>query len=249
MDYLVYAYLQQGRDREAEAVARDLASPSGPQSVPPVVRYNEMAIPARLVLERGRWAEAAALPLPGADLEPEFAAIPRFARALGAARAGRPAEAAAELAVLTALEAQLRERGDTHWPVVIGAQRRAVEAWIARARGRTGDAVRLAREAAELDESVEKHPVTPGPLLPARELQGDLLLELGRTREAQTAYEANLVREPRRARSLFGAARAAERASDRAAARRHYSALAELMSGADAGRAEADAARAFLGGR
>lgn len=107
----------------------------------------------------------------------------------------------------------------------------------------------LAEEGAALEETVQKHPVTPGPLLPARELQGDLLMELGRAAEAQRAYEATLVREPNRARALFGAAGAAERAGDAASARRHYAQLLEVMRAADAGRHEVQAARAFLARR
>jgi tetratricopeptide (TPR) repeat protein len=107
----------------------------------------------------------------------------------------------------------------------------------------------LAGQGAELEETVEKHPVTPGPLLPARELEGDLLMELGRPADALRSYERTLVREPRRARALFGAARAAERSGDRSAARAHYEQLSQLMEGADAARAEARIAREFLARR
>lgn len=109
-------------------------------------------------------------------------------------------------------------------------------------------ALRLAREGAELEETVEKHPVTPGPLLPARELEADLLLELGRPADALRSYEKTLEREPRRARALYGAARAAEAANDRETARRRYAELLEVMSKADADRPEVRAARAYLGG-
>jgi tetratricopeptide (TPR) repeat protein len=132
---------------------------------------------------------------------------------------------------------------------LVEAQRLAASAWTARAAGDDASALRLAREAATLEETVEKHPVTPGPLLPARELEGDLLLDLGRHAEALQSYEKTLEREPNRARALAGAARSAELAKNRDAARKHYAALAKLMDRADADRAEARAAKAFVSGR
>jgi tetratricopeptide (TPR) repeat protein len=128
----------------------------------------------------------------------------------------------------------------------VEAQRLAASAWVARAEGRNDDAVHLARQGAELEETVEKHPVTPGPLLPARELEADLLMELGRPADALRSYEMTLVREPRRARALFGAARAAEKSGNTSAARSHYEQLSRLMERADASRAEARIAKEFL---
>jgi hypothetical protein len=244
MDYLVYAYLQQGRDRAADSVVQGLNTLSSRDGYAPIVRYNHFAMPARLVLERGDWAGAAALPVPQEQVGPEFLAIPRFARGIGAARAGQTAAARLEAAELMRLEEALRARGDSYWTVIVGAQRRSVEAWVAHAEGRHDEALRLAAEAAGQEESVEKHAVTPGPLLPARELQGDILLVHGRAAEAQAAYEANLRREPNRARSLYGAAVAAERAGNRPAANAHYASLARVMARADGERAEIAAARA-----
>ncbi|HST62942.1 MAG TPA: hypothetical protein VLK84_29815, partial [Longimicrobium sp.] len=199
-------------------------------------------------LERGAWSDAAGLRvLPTAA--PHVQAITRFARALGAARGGQPAAAREEVAALATLRDSLAGRRESYWATIVGAQRLAAEAWLARAEGDDARALRLAEEAAALEETVEKHPVTPGPLLPARELQADLLMELGRAAEAQRAYEATLVREPNRARALFGAAGAAERAGDAASARRHYAQLLEVMRAADDGRREVQAARAFLARR
>jgi tetratricopeptide (TPR) repeat protein len=106
--------------------------------------------------------------------------------------------------------------------------------------------LRLAKQGAELEQTVEKHPVTPGPLLPARELEGDLLTALGRHAEALRSYEMTLEREPRRARALFGAARAAEKSGNHAVARARYEELSRLMDRADPSRTEAAAARAYL---
>ena len=243
-DYLVYAYLQQGRDAEAERVIRR-AVQNTDRFYSSILGYNYAAMPARFVLERGRWAEAAALPLsPGAP--PHVEAITRFARGVGAARAGQAAAARAEVAALAALADSLAARRETYWATIVGAQRLAAEAWLARAEGDDERALRLAGEAAALEETVEKHPVTPGPLLPARELEGDLLMELGRAADARRAYEATLRREPNRARALFGAARAAEVAGDAPAARAHYQHLLEVMRAADPGRAEVQLARAYV---
>jgi tetratricopeptide (TPR) repeat protein len=243
-DYLVYAYLQQGRDAEAERVVRR-AVQNTDRFYSSILGYNYAAMPARLVLERGRWADAAALPVQ-AGAPPHVEAITRFARAVGAARDGRAQAARAEVEALGGLRQALAGRGETYWATIVGAQRLAAEAWLAQAEGDAERAVRLAGEAAALEETVEKHPVTPGPLLPARELQGDLLLQLGRAAEARQAYEATLRREPNRARALFGAARAAELAGDGPAARGHYQQLLEVMRAADAERAEVRLARAYV---
>jgi tetratricopeptide (TPR) repeat protein len=203
---------------------------------------------ARYALERSDWAAAAAIPVP-AKSAPFVEAVARFARAVGAARGGRPAQARADAAALGDLRDTLKARGDSYWSTIVEAQRLAAAAWMARGEGRNTEARRLARAGAELEETVEKHPVTPGPLLPARELEGDLLLELGRPADALRSYERTLAREPHRARALFGAARAAERAGKRQVARAHYEELARLMERADPTRPEARAARAFVARR
>jgi hypothetical protein len=127
----------------------------------------------------------------------------------------------------------------------VNAQRLAAEAWVARASRDDQTAVRLATEAADLEATYEKHPVTPGPLLPAAELLGDLLVELGRPAEARAAYARTLTTEPGRARALFGAARAAEAAGDAAAAGGYYGELLTLLAGADAERPDLVAARSW----
>jgi tetratricopeptide (TPR) repeat protein len=243
-DYMVYAYLQQGRDKEAwTVVARTKAAAD--RFYGAILGYNAAAMQARFALERSAWADAAALPTP-AKSAPFVEAVTRFARAIGAARSGNRAQAGAEVEALDVLRDSLNARKDTYWATIVEAQRLAASAWIARADGRYDVAVRLAREAAELEESVEKHPVTPGPLLPARELEGDLLLELGRPGEALRSYEMTLAREPRRARALFGAARAAEKSGNRAAAKQRYGELVALMDRADPSRNEVRVAKAFL---
>jgi hypothetical protein len=243
-DYMVYAYLQQGRDAEAWGViarAREMAN----RYYGAILGYNAAAMPARYALERSAWKEAEQIPLVS-KAAPFVEAIPRFARAIGAARSANATQANDEIAALAALRDSLKAHNDTYWATIVEAQRLAASAWVARAQGKNDEALRLARQGAELEETVEKHPVTPGPLLPARELEGDLLMELGRPADALRSYDMTLAREPRRARAIFGAARAAEKSGDMAAARARYEELSRLMARADASRAEASIAREFL---
>jgi tetratricopeptide (TPR) repeat protein len=247
LDYLMYAYLQEGRDIEAKHVLDEAAAATAVFPTNSLTNdYALAAIPARYALERGRWADATRLTLRRAPAWPAAEAITHFARAIGAARAGQIPLAAAEIARLDTLRQLLQQSGDRYWATVVDAQRLAATAWLARAQGRNEDAASLAQVAADVEESVEKHPVTPGPLLPARELLGDLLLDLGRPADALRAYEKTLEREPNRARALAGAARAAELANDDAAARKHYAALLKLMDRADATRPEVEQARRYL---
>ncbi len=243
LDYMVYAYLQEGRDDEAaKVVGRAVRATAIYEQG--VAEYNLAAMPARLALERDRWEEAAALSLPH-EAPPHVEAITRFARAVGAARSGHPEAAGGDLARLAELVAALRQKDDAYWATVVEAQRMAASAWAARAAGEDAEALRLAEAAAELEETVEKHPVTPGPLLPARELFGDMLLAQGRPVEAREAYERTLAHEPRRARSLFGAARAAELAGETEAASGRYRELVALLDPAST-RPELAHAREFL---
>jgi tetratricopeptide (TPR) repeat protein len=237
-DYILYAYLQQGRDAEA----RKIVERTGPP------REGESAlIAARWPIERGAWAEAARLPAPPEGAANVAAAILRFARGLGAARGGEVALAKRELEALGRIRDALRARGAREFRVAEATtQYLAASAWVALAEGRVEDALRLAEEAGELEDRTEEESLTAGRLIPARELQGDLLLALGRPAEALRAYEAALRAAPNRARSLYGAAVSAERAGDVPVARRHYEALARLMSKADADRPEARAAREYL---
>ena len=244
-DYLVYAYLQQGRDAEALAVLSRLKIVDDRFYSGAIIGYNAVAMNSRYALERSAWADAAAVPVPPRSA-PFVEAVSRFTRAIGAARSGKLDQAREEVTALATLRDTLKARKDSYWATIVEAQRLAASAWVAHGEGRAADALRLAAEGAKLEETVEKHPVTPGPLLPARELEGDLLLALDRPAEALVAYEATLTREPKRARALFGAARAAERSGKGTSARRHYTELAQLMDRADATRPEPKAAKAYL---
>jgi tetratricopeptide (TPR) repeat protein len=244
LDYMVYAFLQLGRDSEAKKVV-DRATSHLDRFYGGLLGYNAAAMPARYALERNAWSEAAALQPPQAGA-PYVQAITHYARAVGAARSGERAAAAPSVAALAALRDTLTASDEKYWATVVGAQYLAASAWLARLDGDDERAMRLAREGAQLEESVEKHPVTPGPILPARELEGDLLLELGRYGQAKAAYLRTLEREPNRARTIYGVARSAELAGDRDTAREHYRRLAEIMAKGDGRRAELERAREFL---
>jgi tetratricopeptide (TPR) repeat protein len=245
MDYMVYAYLQQGRDAAAgEVVGR--IDYSEDRFYGGVQGFNALAMPARYALERGDWSAAAMLPVP-TDALAYVEAVPRFARVVGAARSGRPEMARADIERMEVLEDDLAQAGEADWAVRVGAQRLAAEAWVVWAEGDHTGALDLARRAAQLEETVEKHPVTPGPLLPARELYADMLLESGDVAGAQEAYEVTLGREPRRARALYGAGRAAEKAGYADDAARYAGELLELMDRADPARPEPAWARGIVG--
>jgi tetratricopeptide (TPR) repeat protein len=246
-DYLAYAYLQQGQDTKAQQVLQDVQRYTAAPSIAADFAYA--AIPARYALERGRWRDAAGLTVRPTPSFRAGEAITHFARGIGAARSNDIAAARKEVEALRAVQEDLEGKKDSYWAQIVEAQRLAVSAWIAQAGGNTAEALRLAEQAAEIEQTAEKHPVTPGPILPARELQGDLLLKLNRPDEALKAYAATLTREPNRARAVFGAARAAELSGDRVAARTHYQHYMKLMAGADGDREEIKTARAFLARR
>jgi predicted Zn-dependent protease len=207
--------------------------------------YNYQAMRARVALERGAWTDAAALATTPSETD-YVRSLTHFARALGAARSNQAARARADLDSLAAIERRLRDANDAYWATVVGAQLGSAAAWVTLATD-PARALAEARAAADLEETVAKHPVTPGPLLPARELLADMLLDQRRAAEAQAEYERTMLNEPRRLRSMFGAARAAERAGDMAAARKHWALLLEVAGKADAGLPEVAAARAFRG--
>jgi hypothetical protein len=255
MDYQTYAYLQLAQDKQAlaarERVAGTLAkldpNAMGGAAPPLAGFFAAAAIPARYALERGAWKEAAALPVQPSPF-PFVDAITHFARALGAARSGDPAAAKRDVEQLVALRDKLAAAKDPYWTEQVDIQRRIALAWIAFAEGRKDEGIAQLRAAADAEDATDKSAVTPGPLAPARELLGYMLLEAGQPQEARAAFEASMKKEPGRFRGLYGAARAAAAAGDRAAASGHYQQLLELAKGGDASRTELSEARSF-GGR
>jgi hypothetical protein len=253
-DYRAYAYLQLGQDKAARALlaeqpaiaARlDLTSIST-GGAPAAGYYAIAAVPARYALERGAWSEAARLevrqsPVPFAE------AVTWFARGLGSARSRDTAAARAAVSELTRLGGLLNQQGESYWTEQVGIQRQATLAWLELASGRRSQALQEMRSAADREAATEKNAMTPGPLAPASELLGEMLLEVGEPNQALKAFEATLLREPNRFRATAGAARAAQAAGDRATARKYWQALLTLAAEADRpGRPELAQAEQFL---
>jgi hypothetical protein len=244
MDYMVYGYLQEGRDSAARAMVAQGLAVTEVRGPSPLVRgYNRTAMEARVPLERGDWRAAAELPLRTPE-NPVCEMLSRYARGIGAARSSEPRRLEEEVAALGSIEKRLVAPSDAYWSRVAGIKRRALRAWVVLAAGDTSRALQAAREAADSEDVTEKHPITPGELIPARELEAEMNLLVGRYGAARTAYLATLKREPGRARSVFGAARAAELAGDTAAAARGYRDYLQLMRRADGRRKELQIAEA-----
>ncbi|MGH9346126.1 MAG: tetratricopeptide repeat protein [Vicinamibacterales bacterium] len=253
MDYQMYAYLQMARDKSALAVLQrtpgvtsklDVNAMGG--AAPGVAGvYASAAIAARYALERGAWADAAALQ-PAASAFPFADAITHFARALGAARSGQPAAAQADIDRLAALRDTLAAAKEEYWREQVDIQRRVAEAWVAFASGRKTEGIALMQAAAESEDATDKSAISPGPLAPARELLGEMLLEAGNAKDALVAFDLTMKKEPSRFRGAYGAARAAETAGDRARARQLYRTLLDIARSAEGDRPELRRAREFV---
>jgi tetratricopeptide (TPR) repeat protein len=256
MDYLAYAYLQSAQDKQAWGVLDELnkIQKIEPQSFK--VAYALAAIPARYALERRRWDEAAKLTLPagtsGTFPYQSFRwaeAHIHFARAIGAARSGDPASARQEVEKLTAIQQGLVEvKGGYDWAKQVDIARMVASAWLAHAEGKQDESLRLMRAAADLDDATDKHPVTPGAILPAREQLGELLLEMKQPQPALQEFETSLRSAPNRFNGLYGAARAARLAADDNKAKAYYEKLVAVSRHAETVRPEMEEAKTFLAG-
>jgi hypothetical protein len=241
-DYWAYADLQLARDgevREIIALSQKLTEPGRGSD------YARAAIQARFAVERGQWKEAAELPSPDNSKFPYTSAIRFFARGLGAARTGSADAAERDLAGLHDAAAAMAAVRDSYWVTEIEVQELALKAWIARARGDRAQALALMREAADKEDVSEKSVVSPGRLVPARELLGDMLMEDGQAPEALLAYETSQKRDPKRFRGFWGAGQAAAASGDKDKARTYYAQLVD-MAGAGEPRTELVAAREWL---
>lgn len=237
-DYLVYADLQLARDKAAQAAMQAAFALTVPAPVPPATFYARAAMPARLLVERGDWAAAAKLPTPAPGQPYGADALVLFARAVGAARSGDTAQAEQDIVALRAVQKNLAEKANTYWATEVGIQVTSATAWAALARGDKDSALAAMRDAADREDRNEKHIVTPGRILPARELLGDMLMECGQPAAALAAYEASAIRDPNRFRNIYGAARAADAAGDAAKTKLYSRKLLELAKDADTERPE-----------
>jgi len=244
-DYMVYAYLQLGRDKEARKALDDITRYASPATASFGQTYAAVAMPARLALERGDWAAASQLPQRGFSFA-HVEAITSFSRALGAARKGDVAAAEQDAQKLEAQHKALIEAKNNYWATEVEVQSKAAAAWITKAKGQPEEAVRLMRAAADLEDRNEKHIVTPGRVVPARELLGEMLLELKQPVAALKEFEQSQVREPNRLRGYVGAAAAADAAGERDKARAHYAKLVGLTRDADTPLPEIARAKSYL---
>jgi hypothetical protein len=240
-DYEIYAYLQTGQDKVAARIVNSLpqiASRFDPKALligagPPSAGYFALAaIPARYALEREDWQQAEELapqetPYPYAD------AMTWFARGLGAARLGHAAPANEAARALQRIQESLLSANEPYWARQVEIQAIAVGAWSALAAGKNKDALRQMRSAAELEDGTEKSAVTPGPLSPARELLGEMLLKMNEPIKALQQFEATLKREPRRFRALYGAAHAAQLSGRRDTSQKYFRELLRVCAHSD----------------
>ncbi len=253
MDFMIYAYLQGAQDSEAKQVVDGSVALQANQAQPSALSptgavlalYTAFAaIPARYAIERGAWAEAAALqPRP---TTPAADAITYFARAMGAARSGDLASARKSIDQLRRLKDALAQAKQDYWAEQVEIERSAAAAWVAYAEDKKDEALKWMRSAADLEDSSEKNVAMENRLWPMRELLGELLLELNEPAQALKEFELSLQTARNRYRGFYGAAKAAERSSDRQTARAYYEKLVALCSHADTERPELVEAKTYL---
>jgi hypothetical protein len=250
MDYMVYAYLQQAKDKSAQKLATELSAIDRLDESQFAAAYALAAIPARLALERHDWKAAASLGVQPAwfpwNRFPNTVALVYYAKAVGAARAGDVPAARSAAEQIATIRQSLPVTRDYDWAGSIGAQLEAVHALIAYAEGKKGEGLRLLTVAADHEDAVDKHPVTPGSLLPVREILADLLFENGSASDALKQYAAVLKLAPRRYNATAGAARAAAKAGEPTQARAHALQLLEIAKDAESPRPELAWARTYL---
>ena len=249
-DYLIYAYLQGGQDREAKRALE--APPAGRPDDPQYMNglYAMGTSPARYAVERHAWSEAAALTVspktfPGGRWAWTEANL-YFARALGASHTGKLEAAQKDLVQLTSLRDTLTQNNETYWADQVDIQREITAAWLSFAEGRREEALQQMRSAAEHEDKTDKNNVTPGVIVPARELLGEMLLELKQPAQAMVEFEATLRTAPDRFNALSGVARAAKLSGDNEKAKTYYARLLTICAHADGDRPELQDARSLL---
>jgi tetratricopeptide (TPR) repeat protein len=253
LDYLAYAFLQQGDDKAADEVLEELNALEAPFQNHAATAYAFAAIPVRLSLDRHDWEQAAQASLAWPETikweqYPYLVAIPEFSRALGAAKLGDFATAQEAISELEILQEQAEALNIAYdWGIQVAIQKVGAEAWLAFEQGEQDKALELMKQAAEMESSTDKNPVTPGEVLPARELYGDMLLATGAYDAARAEYEAALERSPNRFYSLYGAGRAAELNDDSETAARYYQQLLDNCPDPSGDRPQLEHARNFLG--
>lgn len=250
LDYLMYSYLQQANDKmSADVLSKINKDENYEDNV--AAAYGIAAAQARFFLEQRQWLSASKLPVrlhskfPW-DKYPWTEAITYFARGLGSARINDLTAAKDAVTMLDKLYESTMKAGQNYWAIQVDVQSKTVAAWIAYSEGKKEEALTLMKKAADLEDSVDKHPVTPGAVLPARELYGDMLLLSGKPNDALTAYASALEISPNRFNSLYGAGNAAQLAGDLNKAKSYYSELMKLTNGTESERTEIKEVTSFM---
>jgi len=243
-DYLVYAYLQLGQDKEALGIVNEIEA-ARPDADAFAAAFSQAAAPARYMVERGDWNGAANLEVKPSKF-PHAMAITYFARAIGAARSGKTEAAKVDIAKLAELRDRLREAKNSYWAGQVDVQEQVATAWVLYADGKQDEALKVMSAAVDAEDKTEKAPVTPGPLSPARELYGFMLLDRGMPKEALAVFEATMTKEPNRFNGYVGAATAALAKGDGPKAKETYQKLVALAAGSNSERPTLAAARSFV---
>jgi tetratricopeptide (TPR) repeat protein len=250
MDYLVYAYLQKGENNLAKDQCDYLNTMDEVYPVNFKVAYAFAAIPARYVLENKSWKEAASLKIRPSDFPwehfPWQKAIICFTRLLGLVHSDKIESARDELKNLNTIYDTLVEQKDSYKASEVKIQINTSEAWILFKEGKINEALKPMMVAADMEDKTEKNPVTPGEVVPARELLGDMLMQMNKPEKALEAYEADLKKHPNRFNGLYGAGLAAEKLHYLERANFYYRQLTNMANAADSRRPELDAARSYL---
>jgi Tfp pilus assembly protein PilF len=250
MDYLVYAYLQTGQNEKATQQLEYLKTFERVWPINFKVYYTAAAVPARIALENRNWEEAAALELPTIEMDwtkfPWQRSILHYARALGSIRLGDVTSARNELDILKSNRQELLDIADEYKANQVQIQIKSIQAWIAWAEGKESDALVLMEEAMQMEYNTAKHAVTPGEVLPAGELYGDLLIALDKPEEALKVYEYDLLQHPNRFNGIYGAATAAKKSGNSDKATMYFKQLLELTENSMTERKEIEEANKYL---
>jgi len=243
-DYMVYAYMQLARDNDANQALQDARRVTNIDPNNPGAAYALAAMPARITIERGMWKEAAQLETRSSKFL-QVDAMTQFARALGAARSGDAAAAEKGVQELARIVDGLKTAKNNYWATEVEVQRLGASAWSEFAKGNRDEALTLMRSTADLEDKSEKREGPPARLVPARELFGEMLLEMKRPAEALKEFEASDKHDPNRFRGLYGAAQAAAESGDNAKTKRYFTRLVEMAGKGDS-RPELEQAKKYL---
>ena len=250
LDYLMYAYLQKGDNDRAKEQWDYLKTMKNVSPVNFKVAYAFAAIPSRYLLENKTWDKAAGLIVSPANFRwqdyPWQEAIIHFTRLLGSVHAGRLDSARFELHILNALRDTLKNQKDSYKANQVQIQINASEAWILFKDGKYKEAVKLMTAAAGMEDNTQKHPVTPCEVIPARELLGDMLLQMNQPDKALEAYEEDLRKHPNRFNGLYGAGLAAERSGNKEKATAYYQQLIRVSNSTNSDRPELEKIKIFF---